>query len=352
MPGLFEQFPHTNLHELNLDWMIDLLNQFKKELETNAVLSVNGQTGHVTLYESENVILPALPSGIDQWRLVRLMDGQYVGILFYNNHAYIQRGNSSMRLLTQEDIPTSAGVVAWNGRTGIVNVTGMDIPVDDTADSDSIEQAITNEHTERVNVDNALQNAIQTLSETKLVSDTSIISGESLANIVASKLGTGANAHGFLLFTCLGTLPTDIPSTIDGISVSGYGQGWVEVNGYYHTAYYHTPEGNVFTGLKAHNSTSFVWNALELKSSIKSVSISGITTGNGNIQLPIAYWEGIPIAVKLKRTSDNGNIYTIIGRWGSDDTQGNWGCKCYGETETNGLQKNVDVTGVLYYYKF
>ncbi len=166
MPGLFEQFPHTNLHELNLDWLIDMLNQFKEELENSAVLSVNGQTGHVTLYESENVILPALPEGIDQWRLVRLMNGQYIGILFYNGNAYIQRGNSTMRLLTQEDIPTSAGVVAWNGRTGIVNVTGADIPVDDTADADSIEQAITNEHTERVNADNGLQNSITTLNNT------------------------------------------------------------------------------------------------------------------------------------------------------------------------------------------
>ena len=160
MPGLFEQFPHTNLHELNLDWIIDLLNQFKEELEDSAVLSVNGQTGHVTLYESENVILPALPEGVDQWRLVRMMDGQYAGILFYNGNVYLQRGNETMRLLTLEDIPTSAGVVAWNGLTGIVNVTGMDIPVDDTADPDSIAQAITNEHTERVNADNALQNAI------------------------------------------------------------------------------------------------------------------------------------------------------------------------------------------------
>lgn len=165
MPGLFEQFPHTNLHELNLDWLIDMINQFKEELEDSAVLSVNGQTGHVTLYESENVILPALPEGVDQWRLVRLVNGQYVGILFYNGNAYIQRGNSTMRLLTQEDIPSSSGVVSWNGLTGVVNVTGADIPVDDTADADSIDQAITTEHTERVNAYNELSNRIDTLKK-------------------------------------------------------------------------------------------------------------------------------------------------------------------------------------------
>lgn len=88
-----------------------------------------------------------------------------------------------------------------------------------------------------------------------------------------------------------------------------------------------------------------------LNSKIKTVQIDGTTTSNGNLQLPITYWEGCPLAIKLKRTSDNGNIYAIVGRWGLDDDQGNWGCKCYGETEASGLQKSVDVTGVLYYYK-
>lgn len=159
MPGLFEQFPHTNLHELNLDWLIDMLNQFKEELENNAVLSVNGETGHVTLYESENVILPALPEGVDQWRLIRRMNGQNIGILFYNGNVWLQRGNTNLRLLTREDLPET-GVLSWNGLTGIVNVTGQNIPVDNSADADSIEQAITNEQTERVNADNAILNTL------------------------------------------------------------------------------------------------------------------------------------------------------------------------------------------------
>lgn len=164
MPGLFEQFPHTNLHELNLDWIIDLLNQFKQELEDRAVISVNGMTGEVVLYESENVILPALPEGVNQWRLVRLVNGQYVGILFYNGNAYLQRGNETMRLLTREDIPTSAGVVSWNGMTGVVEVTGSNINRSAT-NPISIDQSITNEHVERVNADNVLQNSISTLNQ-------------------------------------------------------------------------------------------------------------------------------------------------------------------------------------------
>ena len=42
--ALFENFPYTNLHELNLDWLIDEL----KKLELSQVLSVNGQSVSVS----------------------------------------------------------------------------------------------------------------------------------------------------------------------------------------------------------------------------------------------------------------------------------------------------------------
>ena len=51
--SLFENFPYTNLHELNLDWLIENL----KQMQDVQVLSVNGQTGHVILYENENMQL-------------------------------------------------------------------------------------------------------------------------------------------------------------------------------------------------------------------------------------------------------------------------------------------------------
>lgn len=164
MPGLFEQFPHTNLHELNLDWIIDLINQFKQDLEDRTVISVNGMTGEVTLYESENVVLPPL-TNVSSWRLIRMMDGQYVGVLFQDGHVWLQQGNSTLKLLTTEDIPSSAGVVSINGLGGVVRLTGADIPIDNSADPDSIRLALETEHTERVNADNALQNSINTTNQ-------------------------------------------------------------------------------------------------------------------------------------------------------------------------------------------
>ena len=45
--AMFENFPYTNLHELNLDWIIQRI----KEMEDRSVLSVNGETGNVILYQ-------------------------------------------------------------------------------------------------------------------------------------------------------------------------------------------------------------------------------------------------------------------------------------------------------------
>ena len=31
--GAFEQFPYTNFHELNLDWIIETIKEFKSEID-------------------------------------------------------------------------------------------------------------------------------------------------------------------------------------------------------------------------------------------------------------------------------------------------------------------------------
>ena len=81
---MFEQFPYTNFHELNLDWIID---QLRRTMES-AVLSVNGQTGDVVLYQSENVVFPDVAS--PQWRMVRTADGHIAGVMFQNGLMYVK----------------------------------------------------------------------------------------------------------------------------------------------------------------------------------------------------------------------------------------------------------------------
>lgn len=98
--ALFENFPYTNLHELNLDWLI---NELKKMGEAE-VLSVNGQTGHVILYEDANVVLPEVQDST--WSFFRTADGVIHGISFAaDGTAYIMNGDQLTELYTAANAP-------------------------------------------------------------------------------------------------------------------------------------------------------------------------------------------------------------------------------------------------------
>lgn len=97
--GMFEQFPYTNFHELNLDWIIE---QIKNVLES-AVISVNGQTGEVILYQSENVVFPDVDS--NQWRMVRTADGHTAGVMFNDDYMYVMYDNTADRVYTMNHPP-------------------------------------------------------------------------------------------------------------------------------------------------------------------------------------------------------------------------------------------------------
>lgn len=222
--GLFEQFPYTNYHELNLDWII---NTFKEKMES-AVMSVNGLTGEVTLYQSPYVQFPDIPD--TSWNVYRISDGEATGIQFRkgqpaqridhvnrydiydagnpppypvttvngmsgdvydffmtaNNILKFPEGTSNtawelireianntelglrtqydsvndvyeaficyketgdieryVKLLTPADIPSSSGVVSFNGQTGVVTASGADLNIN-ALDNTSIDQTITN----------------------------------------------------------------------------------------------------------------------------------------------------------------------------------------------------------------
>lgn len=110
---MFERFPYTNLHQLNLDWIIEQL----KDLESHAVLSVNGQTGEVVLYQDPDIQFPEVNS--NTWRMVRTAGGNTVGIMFQNGLAYIMNGNTASRVYTIDD-PPAYPVTSVNGQTGDV----------------------------------------------------------------------------------------------------------------------------------------------------------------------------------------------------------------------------------------
>lgn len=114
--ALFENFPYTNLHELNLDWIIERI----KEMEETSVLSVNGQTGYVILYQDAKMELPEVTQS--QWSIVRTADGVEAGILFASDGtAYIVKGQLFDQIYTQSNPPTYP-VTSVNGLTGAVEL--------------------------------------------------------------------------------------------------------------------------------------------------------------------------------------------------------------------------------------
>ena len=114
--ALFENFPYTNLHELNLDWLIQEI----KNMESTSVLSVNGQTGYVILYQDAKMELPEVTQS--QWSIVRTADGVEAGILFDSDGtAYIVKGQLFDQIYTQSNPPTYP-VTSVNGLTGAVEL--------------------------------------------------------------------------------------------------------------------------------------------------------------------------------------------------------------------------------------
>lgn len=113
--GLFENYPYTNFHELNLDWIIQKL----KEQGMNAVLSVNGQTGDVILYEQPYVEFPEITN--PSWKICRTANGKEVGVYFANDHMYFVDGAVISQVYTEND-PPAFPVTSVNGQTGDVQL--------------------------------------------------------------------------------------------------------------------------------------------------------------------------------------------------------------------------------------
>ena len=118
---MFENFPYTNFHDLNLDWIIKKVKEAYSpdNPPDNLVLSVNGETGDVILYQSENMVFPDVTS--DQWRMVRSADGHTTGVLFDQNLMYVMYDNIADRVYTVNH-PPQYPVTSVDGQTGAVHV--------------------------------------------------------------------------------------------------------------------------------------------------------------------------------------------------------------------------------------
>lgn len=136
---MFEDFPYTNFHDLNLDWLLEKIQEAyspDNPPPVGLVLSVNGETGAVVLYKDQYVRLPAIPETI--WTLFRGTDSENTekatGIQFEKDQP-MQRINGSDRYPVYDSgNPPPYPVSSVDGSTGAVktwansNQASLEIP--------------------------------------------------------------------------------------------------------------------------------------------------------------------------------------------------------------------------------
>ena len=125
--ALFPQFPYSNLHELNLNWLIEQISQL---MENGTVISVNGMSGVVTLYTDKNVVFPDRAFDPD-WSVYRRIAEKQAGLQFTGEKFYYITKNVDDEDFTIQEVYTSGNlppfpVTSVNGQTGDVVIA---IPV-------------------------------------------------------------------------------------------------------------------------------------------------------------------------------------------------------------------------------
>ena len=119
--ALFENFPYTNLHQLNLDWILQKVKEAYSpdNPPTNFVLSVNGETGDVQLYTDPVVRFPDIPDNV--WNIHRMADNNSSGIQFTPTKAQRIDGNNRYDMYDSNN-PPPYPVTSVNGETGQVQL--------------------------------------------------------------------------------------------------------------------------------------------------------------------------------------------------------------------------------------
>lgn len=118
----FENFPYSNFHELNLDWLVQKVKEAysPNNPPENIVLSINGQTGHVELFTDNLIRLPDVPNNV--WNIYRVADDEAKGIQFDGDGAYRIYRDQRYKIYDEDNEPDYP-VTSVNGQTGDVEIT-------------------------------------------------------------------------------------------------------------------------------------------------------------------------------------------------------------------------------------
>lgn len=116
----FENFPYTNFHDLNLDWIIKKVKEAYSpdNPPENVVISVNGETGEVVLYRDAVVRLPSVDE--TTWAIFRKSDNTDEGIQFIKGQKAQRIDGTNRYDIYDSGNPPAYPVTSVNGDTGAV----------------------------------------------------------------------------------------------------------------------------------------------------------------------------------------------------------------------------------------
>lgn len=119
---MFENFPYTNFHDLNLDWIIErIMSAYGPDNPppVGLVLSVNGETGAVVLYKEQNVQLPSIDE--TSWNFYRIANESAEGLKFTKGQPMERvSGPNRYKVYDEGNPPPSGAVASVDGMTGAV----------------------------------------------------------------------------------------------------------------------------------------------------------------------------------------------------------------------------------------
>lgn len=120
--GLFNNFPWTNMHELNLQWIVETLKKcYSPDNPPEAmVISVNGESGEVTLYKNAVIRFPDVQD--IQWNMWRNTDGVSTGIQFEKGQPAKRIDGQNRIVIYDANNPPPYPVVSVNGETGEIEL--------------------------------------------------------------------------------------------------------------------------------------------------------------------------------------------------------------------------------------